>query len=293
MKRRNLILLLGGASSGALSVGTGAFSSAQVERGVNVNVVEDDRALVGYTSPSDLTVPDDADDDGTLTLVTVQNQFAQNISKVEATAVDVAEVDTTTEPADAVLSDVKAINKAEGTRQDTEDPEHELDPGDEAVIKATPTSHLTAETGYDVEVTVRVEGTGVTAEIFGDTETRRFTVKRTEPAEIESVTFTNRGANVSGASGEYMIDFWFVDKNDQDLEDDIQQTRSWNGSGNITSGDAEENSEVKNRQLLAIRFKETDQTFYRPQCGIEESDIPWQVETFTKANENGNSACNW
>ena len=180
MKRRNLILLLGGASSGALSVGTGAFSSAQVERGVNVNVVEDDRALVGYTSPSDLTVPDDADDDGTLTLVTVQNQFAQNISKVEATAVDVAEVDTTTEPADAVLSDVKAINKAEGTRQDTEDPEHELDPGDQAVIKATPTSHLTAETEYDVEVTVRVEGTGVTAEIFGDTETRRFVIERAD-----------------------------------------------------------------------------------------------------------------
>ena len=180
MKRRNLILLLGGASSGAMTIGTGAFSSAQVERGVSVNVVEDDRALVGYTSPSDLTVPDDADDDGTLTLVTVQNQFAQNISKVEATAVDVAEVDTTTEPADAVLSDVKAINKAEGTRQDTEDPEHELDPGDQAVIKATPTSHLTAETEYDVEVTVRVEGTGVTAEIFGDTETRRFVIERAD-----------------------------------------------------------------------------------------------------------------
>jgi len=33
MKRRNLILLLGGASSGAMTIGTGAFSSAQVERG--------------------------------------------------------------------------------------------------------------------------------------------------------------------------------------------------------------------------------------------------------------------
>jgi hypothetical protein len=47
MKRRNLILLLGGASSGAMSVGTGAFSSVEAERGVAVNVVEDDEAYLG------------------------------------------------------------------------------------------------------------------------------------------------------------------------------------------------------------------------------------------------------
>ena len=47
MKRRNLILLLGGASSGAMSVGTGAFSSVEAERDVEVNVVEDDEAYLG------------------------------------------------------------------------------------------------------------------------------------------------------------------------------------------------------------------------------------------------------
>lgn len=47
MKRRHAILLLGGASSGALSVGTGAFSSVEAERGVAVNVVDDENAYVG------------------------------------------------------------------------------------------------------------------------------------------------------------------------------------------------------------------------------------------------------
>jgi len=47
MKRRHLILLLGGASSGAMSVGTGAFSSVEAERGVSVNVVEDGEAYLG------------------------------------------------------------------------------------------------------------------------------------------------------------------------------------------------------------------------------------------------------
>lgn len=64
MKRRNFILLLGGASSGAMSVGTGAFSSVEAEREVEVNVVEDDEAYLGLTA--------DPDDE---TLVRVRNQF--------------------------------------------------------------------------------------------------------------------------------------------------------------------------------------------------------------------------
>ena len=44
MKRRELILLLGGASSGAMSVGTGAFSSVEAERDMAVRVVDDENA---------------------------------------------------------------------------------------------------------------------------------------------------------------------------------------------------------------------------------------------------------
>ena len=55
MKRRNLILLLGGASSGAMSVGTGAFSSVEAERGVKVSVVEDDEAYLGLDPVEEIT----------------------------------------------------------------------------------------------------------------------------------------------------------------------------------------------------------------------------------------------
>lgn len=63
MKRRSLILLLGGASSGAMSVGTGAFSSVEAEREVEVNVVKDENAYLGL------------DDDAGAGLVQIKNQF--------------------------------------------------------------------------------------------------------------------------------------------------------------------------------------------------------------------------
>ena len=68
MKRRNLILLLGGASSGAMSVGTGAFSSVEAERGVEVNVVDDEDAYLGL------------DDDAGEGLVRIKNQFAEDLT---------------------------------------------------------------------------------------------------------------------------------------------------------------------------------------------------------------------
>jgi hypothetical protein len=54
MKRRNLILLLGGASSGAMSIGTGAFSSVEAERGVEVNVAKDENAYLGITQQREI-----------------------------------------------------------------------------------------------------------------------------------------------------------------------------------------------------------------------------------------------
>ena len=53
MERRKFILILGGTSAGALTVGSGAFSSGAAERGVNVGVVPDDQAFVGYEIQGD------------------------------------------------------------------------------------------------------------------------------------------------------------------------------------------------------------------------------------------------
>lgn len=75
MKRRTLILLLGGASSGAMSVGTGAFSSVEAERGVAVNVVEDENAYLGLDVENrTATVGRPAE------VVDITNSFADDLS---------------------------------------------------------------------------------------------------------------------------------------------------------------------------------------------------------------------
>ncbi|WP_128904148.1 hypothetical protein [Halorubrum amylolyticum] len=75
MKRRHAILLLGGASSGALSAGTGAFSSVEAERGVEVNVVDDAEAYLGLEAESEIaTVNRPAE------VVEITNSFADTLS---------------------------------------------------------------------------------------------------------------------------------------------------------------------------------------------------------------------
>lgn len=160
MKRRHFILLLGGGSSGVLTAGTGAFSNVQAERGVAVSVANDRTAYVGYQS-DDQTLPDDSDDSGRVTLVTVTNRFKQNVRI-----------------ADAVLE--------EGANSVTEVhiPDTEITPGDSAEITAT--SALNPGDTVEIAVTVSVEGTGVAAEVFGDTGRRRFTLTRKGSAGSES-----------------------------------------------------------------------------------------------------------
>ncbi|MFW6382634.1 MAG: hypothetical protein ACOCZD_01180, partial [Haloferacaceae archaeon] len=75
MKRRTLILLLGGTGSAALSTGTGAFSSMEAERGVSVNVTNDEDAFVRYETPNDGAETEDGEQ---VTLVRVRNQFGGN-----------------------------------------------------------------------------------------------------------------------------------------------------------------------------------------------------------------------
>ncbi|MDB2283239.1 hypothetical protein PM030_15310 [Halorubrum ezzemoulense] len=98
MKRRTLILLLGGASSGAMSVGTGAFSSVEAERGVEVNVVEDDEAYLGLEQVADVVPPGER-----TKALRVTNQFtsALNFKEVRVTdgdaeAINIGSVDSAT-----------------------------------------------------------------------------------------------------------------------------------------------------------------------------------------------------
>ncbi|WP_066413898.1 hypothetical protein [Halorubrum aethiopicum] len=153
MKRRRFILLCGGASSGALSVGTGAFSSMEAERGVSVDIVSDEQAFVGYDTPNDGTTVTDGSE---ITLVRVENRFNENISIVDVTVGEGKDV----------LGEVSYTQDEIGT-------------GDHLAIKA-PVTGIAPGDHADIEITVTVEGSGVTAQLFGDTETRRFSIKREE-----------------------------------------------------------------------------------------------------------------
>jgi hypothetical protein len=105
MKRRHAILLFGGASAGALSVGTGAFSSVEAERGMEVNVVDDDEAYLGLEQVSEYVPSDDngiqtdeSTDHDPNDVVRVTNKFAHPLDltvTVESTdgVVDGIEVD--------------------------------------------------------------------------------------------------------------------------------------------------------------------------------------------------------
>jgi len=90
MKRRHAILLLGGASAGAMSVGTGAFSSVEADRGVEVSVVDDDEAYLGLEVTNRIATVDRRAD-----VVQITNSFTDQLS------LDVSVV-TTNQVVDAV-----------------------------------------------------------------------------------------------------------------------------------------------------------------------------------------------
>lgn len=255
--------MLGGLSSGSLLLGSGAFSSARADRNVNVGVAEDDGAFVGYSS-QDRTVPMDLTDDDRVLLVTVTNQFAEPVSVTTAKIVEGAEY-------------VSLIE------QDSDDvsPGNSVDICGEIDLESLPLGEA-----IDVSVTVEIEGTGVSADILGDTTTRQFSIERI------GLRFNgSRRAEIIGPYKESNFELWFVDKNDSGFEKDKLRDGSLNGNDKIAPDD---NSNLDDFRLLAVRFADSDVAFYRPDCGISHEDLPrdWDAAAF-KAEENGNSSCNW
>ena len=251
----------GGLSSGSLLLGSGAFSSARAERNVNVSVAEDDEALVGYRS-EDRTVPKDLTDDDRVPLVTVTNQFAESVSVTTAKIVEGAEYVSLIEP-------------------DSDD----VGPGNSVDIYGEiDLESLHPDEAIDVSVTVEIEGTGVSADILGDTTTRQFSIERI------GLKFNGSSrAEITGSYNESNFELWFVDKNDYGFEEDKLRDGSLNGNDKIAPDD---NSNLDDFRLLAVRFADSDVAFYRPDCDISQADLPWDAAAF-EAEENGNSSCNW
>ena len=133
-----------------LIFGSFGFTSASVDRSVSAQVVSDDHALVGYQS-SDLTV----EDGETIDLVTVENRFSHSVDMTGITIED-------------------GTFTISGPTQTTNIP-----PGENEAIQGT--VECTPNETQKIGLTVTLKGSGVTAQIFSDTETRDFTLTCAAP----------------------------------------------------------------------------------------------------------------
>jgi len=258
--------MLGGLSSGSLLLGSGAFSSARAERNVNVSVAEDDEALVGYSS-EDRTVPMDLTDDGRVPLVTVTNQFAESVS-VTAEIVEGADYFSDVDDLEILSGESKTvtgdINLGSG--------QTDLDSGERT----------------DISVSLDVDGAGVSAEVFGDTETRQFTIEHSEKA-VDSLKFIgDRKAKVEQATEEYSVYLLFGDTSGSELQNQLTIPGEWNDDK--ISPEGSDNSEVKNRNLFAVKFTDLNMAFYRESCGLDKTEIPWNMPILSGQEQD--SSCN-
>jgi plastocyanin len=139
----SLALLL--VASAGLVVGSSGFTNASADRSVSVQVVDDDRAFVGYQA-HDRTV----ENGETVALVTVENRFDH---PVQVTDVEIEDGAIT------ISNPMKPGPIHSGESRD---------------IRGT--VECTSGDSTDIELTVTVAGEAVTAQLSGDTETREFTL---------------------------------------------------------------------------------------------------------------------
>jgi len=180
MKRRDLILMLGGASGGALTLGSGAFSSTSTKRDVNIDVVPDDRAIVGYKIREDVEGSNSKSGYPEFTITSGESK-EETLVRVK----NQLQMDATIE-----------IKDVQMTTQHDEDPKFidlKWDRGDEVFISSGESYDICGsiagqEPGYEIiELSITVDGVdiGVTTTLFGDTNTRQF-VARCESDSVDT-----------------------------------------------------------------------------------------------------------
>jgi hypothetical protein len=154
MKRRNVLASIGVITAGGgLVMSSGAFTSAEVERDVNIDVVGDPNAFLGLQYPDgDGNYPGENEDanatppktltlDGETNLFKATNQFSSEITTFDVTVVDGEEA-----------FDSIALNKDESTP---------FGSGDEKLVTVNCNDGTTAS--IDVEVFASGDGFSVTA----------------------------------------------------------------------------------------------------------------------------------
>lgn len=161
MKRRQFVLLIGAGGVAASSVGTSAFSSAEAERDVSVDVKDDADAYLGITQTTKrVTVGESTE------VVRLENKFPGN-EPLSLSAI----IDSTDDPIHA--DDIAGDNIGIGTESDDRDGT-EIHPGETAHID------ITCGGAGDGSFTLSIRGTLGGGEAVVDA-TREFSVTCESP----------------------------------------------------------------------------------------------------------------
>lgn len=239
-RRKALSLSLAAVAVLTLALGSGAFTSVSAERGVSVAVVGDDEAYVGYNS-SDVVA---TDGEKPVDLVTVANRFPAEIQIEEATV----ESDGIVEEDDLVFDDLSPIS-----------------PGNTTSIAWDSSDCSVLKTGT-VAMTVEVAGTGVWAEIDGETETREFVVTC---APSEAVRFNGGGTvNVDTNDGEELeVEYWTTNASANSNDIDVD------GPFESNPINASENENLNtNDKVVAIYLPEYEVTYVHQGYDVSTGD---------------------
>jgi len=208
MKRRNLILLLGGASSGAMSVGTGAFSSVEADRGVEVNVVDDDEAYLG------ITVNEETDE------VQIKNQFTDHLDLTVTLKSADSEIDAI--GVEGAITFVDETGGESDIEVDDESGQGELGPGNEAHVR------IEFDEAGEASFTLLFEGEASGASVD---KTREFTLRPRDVTEhVTKVRFPGNSGKLRILTGE---------SNGNSGVDGVVRAKLYceDDDGNVTSGD--------------------------------------------------------
>jgi hypothetical protein len=263
MKRRNVLASMGAfTASGSLVIGSNGFTSTEVERDVDIDVVGDEDAFLGLIY-EDFEVEEPPNNVEPTTLrADYEERLVELLNQVGvALTVDEFEIDVETD--DGVEAELSHVPDTLGIGES----------GDVLVDIECSSVRLETETAI-VSFDVAVSGTGVSIET---TESRDVRVEcpQTTDSLIQSLRFTGAGnVQLTTAQGvsTMTVDAWLLDKDDRTPYPVESQTIPDIG-GNTTLqpknlGDSQDS-------FAAIYIRDVDTTYVHP--GLQKTNDRWKV----------------
>jgi hypothetical protein len=280
MKRRSVLASMGAfTASGSLVMGSGAFTSAEAERDVDVDVVGDENAFLGLVY-DDIEVEDPPDRVATEvgppravyeeTLVELLNQFSTDITvdefTIEVETDDDVEVDFSDSPSDPEDSDCEPAGKPNGEG---------VPKGECLAVRADIECPPVRTEGHSATVyfDVAVSGTGISAET---TESREVEVEcpKTTDSLIQSLDFSGSGNvhfDLPDGPLNLLLDVWLIDKDDGSLYQESHRLTDVKNGVTLKS----QNIGDQRDTFAAVYVADVNTTYVHP--GLKKKNNGWKV----------------